>query len=103
MFSEFMYWLLHVLSLWKVFVQLLIAHKAALAVRAEEAAREGHPPQQHVAHELDATDTYKIFSALMNVTGEGENEELGILGITLAHLVYWLQFFVLRYDAQCCH
>ena len=56
------------------------AHKAALNARAEEAARQGLPPQQQSAHELDATDTYKIFSALMNVTGEGDKDELGILG-----------------------
>jgi len=48
-------------------------------MRAEEAARQGLPPQPSTAHELDATDTYKIFSALMNVTGEGDNEDLGIL------------------------
>ena len=57
------------------------AHKAALNARAEEAARQGLPPQQQSAHELDATDTYKIFSALMNVTGEGDKDELGILGM----------------------
>lgn len=57
-----------------------IAHKAALNARAEEAARLGLPAQQQSAHELDATDTYKIFSALMNVTGEGDKDDLGILG-----------------------
>ncbi|XP_067944912.1 uncharacterized protein [Watersipora subatra] len=54
-------------------------HKTALQLRAEESAKLGVPPQQRSPHELDATDTYKIFSELMNVTGEAGNEELGIL------------------------